>query len=82
MLTGGAGHVSTTKGLTSISLRFVTCRRGDAKHKAPKKRAGCRKTVTWPDEVRRETALAWQRNDDAPAWCTRRRIDVFLPLPL
>ena len=81
--TGGAGRISTTKGLTSISPRFVTYRRGNGEGRtsAEPRRVSEDGYAAGRGPVGRR-AFAWQRNDDAPEWCTRRCIGGFDPLPL
>ena len=49
--TGGAGRISTTKGLTSISPRFVAYRCWTGQEGPAREGAGCRKTSAWSEEA-------------------------------
>jgi hypothetical protein len=57
--TGGAGRISTTKGLTSISPRFVTCRRRTGQERPAREGGGCRKTSAWPEEALPEGGVSF-----------------------
>lgn len=51
MCPGGAGCTSTTKGLTSISPRFVACRCWTGQESPAREGTGCRKTSAWSEEA-------------------------------
>lgn len=59
MCPGGAGCISTTKGLTSISPRFVTCRRRTGQERPAREGAGCRKTSARPEEAPPEGGVSF-----------------------
>jgi hypothetical protein len=71
VLTGGAGHKATTKGLTSIHLNHALATVGESKKNPPRSPVPGTAVKAVIRELRGSGVLEWRRNGDTRSACVQ-----------